>query len=77
MLGGGDGAVRGYNVSMLKQSERLSDSLERPVIDLTGLEGPFDLTIEHLSNDPHPDVVSWRLVWFEISGSSCKRTRVL
>jgi uncharacterized protein (TIGR03435 family) len=61
LLGGGDGSVHGYNVSMLELAAHLSDSLEHPVLDRTGIEGLFNFRVEHLSDDPHPDLASLAL----------------
>jgi uncharacterized protein (TIGR03435 family) len=48
LLGGGDGTVSGGNATMEFIAAQLSRSMGVPVIDRTGLTGPFDFTLEHV-----------------------------
>jgi uncharacterized protein (TIGR03435 family) len=48
LLGGGSGTVSGGNATMEFIASQLSQSMGRPVIDRTGLTGPFDFTLEHV-----------------------------
>jgi uncharacterized protein (TIGR03435 family) len=45
LLGGGDGTVAGGNATMEFIAAQLSRSMGGPVIDRTGLTGPFDFTL--------------------------------
>jgi len=47
-LGGGSGTVSGGNATMEFIASQLSWSMGRPVIDRTGLTGPFDFRLEHV-----------------------------
>jgi uncharacterized protein (TIGR03435 family) len=53
----GDG-IAGTNATMPLMAERLGPYLGRPVIDRTGLEGPFDFKFASHSDDPHPEIIS-------------------
>ena len=55
LLGGGNGTVSGGNATMEFIASQLSRSMGSPVIDRTGLAGPFDFTLEHLY-DPAEEV---------------------
>jgi uncharacterized protein (TIGR03435 family) len=48
LLGGGNGTVSGGNATMEFIASQLSRSMGGPVIDRTGLTGPFDFTLEHV-----------------------------
>jgi uncharacterized protein (TIGR03435 family) len=48
LLGGGDGTVSGGNATMEFIASKLSRSMGTPVLDRTGLTGPFDFTLEHV-----------------------------
>ena len=48
LLGGGDGTVSGGNATMEFIASQLSPSMGGPVVDRTGLTGPFDFTLEHV-----------------------------
>lgn len=48
LLGGGNGTVSGGNATMEFIASQLSRSIGGPVIDRTGLTGPFDFTLEHV-----------------------------
>jgi uncharacterized protein (TIGR03435 family) len=45
LLGGGDGTVSGGNATMEFIASQLSRSMRAPVLDRTGLSGPFDFTL--------------------------------
>ena len=53
----GDG-LAGTNASMPLMAARLSEYLERPVINQTGLDGSFDFRFEYHSEEPRPDIIS-------------------
>jgi uncharacterized protein (TIGR03435 family) len=48
LLGGGNGTVSGGSATMEFIASQLSRSMGGPVIDRTGLTGPFDFTLEHV-----------------------------
>jgi uncharacterized protein (TIGR03435 family) len=48
LLGGGSGTVSGGNATLEFIASQLSRSMGGPVIDRTGLTGPFDFTLEHV-----------------------------
>jgi uncharacterized protein (TIGR03435 family) len=48
LLGGGNGTVSGGNATMEFIASQLSRSMDAPVIDRTGLTGPFDFTLEQV-----------------------------
>lgn len=48
LLGGGNGTVSAGNATMDFIAAQLSRSMGAPVIDRTGLTGPFDFTLEHV-----------------------------
>jgi uncharacterized protein (TIGR03435 family) len=48
LLGGGNGTVSGGNATMEFIVSQLSRSMGGPVLDRTGLTGPFDFTLEHV-----------------------------
>src|ERR1700693_115295 len=48
LLGGGNGTVSGGNATMEFIASQLSRSMGGPVIDRTGLIGPFDFTLEQV-----------------------------
>jgi uncharacterized protein (TIGR03435 family) len=54
----GGGGVAGSNVSMTEFADRLSGSLERPVIDRTGIAGTYDFKAVYDAGDEHPDVTA-------------------
>lgn len=53
----GDG-IRGVNASMSLLASTLSQYLERPVLDETGIDGSFDFRYEYVVDDPHPDIAA-------------------
>jgi uncharacterized protein (TIGR03435 family) len=58
-----DGMIRGdgiacINASMQVLALRLSEYLERPVLDQTGIEGSFDFKFEYAPDERESDVVS-------------------
>ena len=55
--GGGFGSngVAGTNITMPQLAARLSQVLERPVIDKTELDGPFDFKYEYAAGDANQD----------------------
>ena len=55
--GGGFGSngVAGTNITMPQLAARLSHVLERPVIDQTGLDGPYDFKYEYAADDANQD----------------------
>jgi uncharacterized protein (TIGR03435 family) len=48
LLGGGDGTVSGGNATMEFIASKLSRSMGTPVLDRTGLTGPFDFKLEQV-----------------------------
>jgi uncharacterized protein (TIGR03435 family) len=54
-LGGGSGTVSGGNATMEFIASQLSRSMGSPVIDRTGLTGPFDFTLEHVYDPAEED----------------------
>lgn len=59
LLGGGNGTVEAGNATTEFIASQLSRSMGSPVLDRTGLAGPFDFTLEHVY-DPggHDDLVT-------------------
>ena len=53
----GDG-IAGINASMPLLAKRLRQYLERPVIDKTGIDGPYDFKFEYHPDDARPDIIS-------------------
>ena len=58
LLGGGNGTVSGGNATMEFIASQLSGSMGGPVLDLTGLTGPFDFTLEHVYDPEEHDLVA-------------------
>src|SRR5262249_36134019 len=58
LLGGGNGIVSGGNATMEFIASQLSRSMRGPVIDRTGLTGPFDFTIERVYDPDEHDMVA-------------------
>jgi uncharacterized protein (TIGR03435 family) len=58
LLGGGNGAVSGGNATMEFIVSQLSRSMGGPVVDRTGLTGPFDFTLEHIYDPEERDLVT-------------------
>ena len=59
LLGGGNGTVSGGNATMEFIASQLSRSMGSPVLDRTGLTGPFDFTLEHVYDpEEHDDMVT-------------------
>ena len=59
MSGGGlvgDG-IKGANESMEDLASRLSEYLDHPVLDRTGISGSYDFRVEY-SRETHPDIVA-------------------
>jgi uncharacterized protein (TIGR03435 family) len=56
--GGGDGTVSGGNATMEFIVSQLSRSMGGPVLDRTGLTGPFDFTLEHIYDPEEYDLVT-------------------
>jgi uncharacterized protein (TIGR03435 family) len=50
--------IAGTNISMAQLATRLSRPLGRPVLDQTGIEGPYDFKSDYASDDPDSDVIS-------------------
>jgi uncharacterized protein (TIGR03435 family) len=64
-LGGGSGTVSGGNATMEFIASQLSRSIGRPVIDRTGLAGPFDFRLEHIydpADEDDPVTIAQRTV---------------
>lgn len=55
LLGGGIGTVSGGNATMEFIVSQLSRSMGSPVLDRTGLTGPFDFTLEHIYDPEERD----------------------
>jgi uncharacterized protein (TIGR03435 family) len=47
--------IAGTNITMTQLAARLSNALDRPVIDKTGLDGPYDFKYEYAADDENPD----------------------
>jgi uncharacterized protein (TIGR03435 family) len=58
LLGGGRGTVEAGNATMEFIASQLSRSMGAPVIDRTGLTGPFDFTVEHVYDPEERDLVT-------------------
>jgi uncharacterized protein (TIGR03435 family) len=59
LLGGGNGTVSGGNATMEFIASQLSRSMGAPVLDRTGLTGPFDFELEHVYDpEEHDDLVT-------------------
>jgi len=58
LLGGGNGTVSGGNATMEFIASQLSRSMGSPVLDRTGLAGPFDFTLEHIYDTEERDLVT-------------------
>ena len=58
LLGGGNGTVEGGNATMPFIASQLSRSMGSPVLDRTGLIGPFDFTLEHVYDPEEHDLVT-------------------
>jgi uncharacterized protein (TIGR03435 family) len=58
LLGGANGGVEGGNATMEFIVSQLSRSMGRPVVDRTGLTGPFDFTLEHIYDPEERDLVT-------------------
>jgi uncharacterized protein (TIGR03435 family) len=58
LLGGGNGTVSGGNATMDFIASQLSRSMGSPVLDRTGLTGPFDFTLEHVYDPEEHDLVT-------------------
>src|SRR5262249_6930853 len=56
--GGGNGTVSGGNATMEFIASQLSRSMGGPVLDRTGLSGPFDFTLEHGFEPGEHDLVT-------------------
>jgi len=70
----GDG-LAGKNITMAQLAKRLSAFMGRPVIDNTGLAGPFDFLYEQVSDDPHPDVAAWIITSVHALGLKLEASR--
>ena len=57
-LGGGNGTVSGGNATMEFIASQLSQSIGGPVLDRTGLTGPFDFALEHVYDPEEHDLVT-------------------
>jgi uncharacterized protein (TIGR03435 family) len=53
----GDG-LRGTNITMAQLAERLSPYMGRPVLDQTGLTGPYDFRFEYHGDERTNDLIS-------------------
>jgi uncharacterized protein (TIGR03435 family) len=49
------GGIAGTNITMTQLAARLSNALGRPVIDRTGLDGPYDFKYEYAGDVTNPD----------------------
>lgn len=56
--GGGNGTVSGGNATMEFIASQLSWAMGGPVLDRTGLTGPFDFTLEHVYDPEEHDLVT-------------------
>jgi uncharacterized protein (TIGR03435 family) len=54
-LGATNHRLMGHNASLTLLARRLEDELHRPVIDLTGIKGSFDFTIDYSVDDSNPE----------------------
>lgn len=57
-LGGGNGTVSGGNATMEFIASQLSRSIGGPVLDRTGLTGPFDFALDHVYDPEEHDLVT-------------------
>jgi uncharacterized protein (TIGR03435 family) len=62
----------GKNISMPKLAERLSEWLERPVLDKTGLEGSFDFEYKPGDADNDADITGFLLTAMKAIGLELK-----
>jgi uncharacterized protein (TIGR03435 family) len=58
LLGGGDGTVSGGNATIDFIASQISGSVGAPVLDRTGLTGPFDFTLEHVYDPGEDDLAT-------------------
>jgi uncharacterized protein (TIGR03435 family) len=58
LWGGGDGTVSGANATMEFITSQISSSMRAPVLDRTGLMGPFDFKLEHIYDPEEYDQVT-------------------
>jgi uncharacterized protein (TIGR03435 family) len=58
LLGGGNGTVSAGNATMEFIASQLSRSMAGPVLDRTGLTGPFDFRVEHVYDPEEHDLVT-------------------
>jgi uncharacterized protein (TIGR03435 family) len=58
LIGGGNGTVAGGNAAMDFIASKLSRSIGRPVLNRTGLSGPFDFTLEHVYEPDERDLLT-------------------
>jgi len=58
LFGGGNGTVSGANATMEFIASQLSRSMGRPVINRTGLRGPFDFTLKDVYDQEADDEVT-------------------
>jgi uncharacterized protein (TIGR03435 family) len=58
LLGGGDGTVSGGNATMEFIASQLARSMGGPVLDRTGLTGPFDFTLKNIYDPEEHDLVT-------------------
>jgi len=55
LLGATNHRLMGHNASLTLLARRLEDELHRRVIDLTGIKGSFDFTIDYSVDDSNPE----------------------
>ena len=67
--------MAGINESMPDLARRLSDLVERPVTDQTGISGSFDFRVSYSSEDARPDMVSAALACVQQLGLKLKPSK--
>ena len=76
LLGGGNGTVSGGNATMEFITSQLSRSMGAPVFDRTGLNGPFDFTLEHVYDpEEHDSLVTIAQRTVRVLGLKLERSR--
>ena len=58
LLGGRKGTVSGGNATMEFIASQLSKSMGAPVVDRTGLTGPFDFSLDNVYDPEEKDLVT-------------------
>jgi uncharacterized protein (TIGR03435 family) len=75
LLGGGDGTVSGGNATMEFVVSQFSRSMGAPVLDRTGLNGPFDFTLKDVYDPEERDLVTIAQSTVRALGLKLERTR--